>query len=255
MKLYSKTPKKQVLYISNHVKKKSVNEYITSITCEVSKNIIKGEYSIVSEGQNILIQPGNSIKFTVGDSIGGMFMKGVSATYDIIKKHFKFYFDIQFYDHFIISGLKFPYQIFLLGNKLKSTRLRNLEETYDYNISLPNCTAFSYLDENKSAIGNISCDLPDYIPAGNYSKQQSEGFDINPSNKLNIVFMNDYNVSKFDKNGDNSDNGDDGEYVPIKKKSNSSSKTWIIWLCIVIGIVIIDGIIITICIIKKKGKI
>ena len=69
---------------------------------------------------------------------------------------------------------------------------------------------------------------------------------------MNIAFKNDYNVSKFDKNGDN---GDNGEYVPIKKKSNSSSKTWIIWLCIVIGIVIIDGIIITICIIKKKGKI
>ena len=108
--------------------------------------------------------------------------------------------------------------------KLIFNKLRNLEETYDYNISLPNCTAFSYLDENKSAIGNISCDLPDY------------------------------NVNTSYDNNVNTDTGDTGEYRPIKKKSSSSSKTGIIWLCIVIGIVIIAGIIITICIMKKKGK-
>ena len=60
--------------------------------------------------------------------------------------------------------------------------------------------------------------------------------------------MNDYNVSTFGNNDDN------GEYTPIKNKSSSISKSWIIWLCIVIDIVIITGIIITICIIKRKGK-
>ena len=60
--------------------------------------------------------------------------------------------------------------------------------------------------------------------------------------------MNDYNAST------SVDKGDSGEYKPINKKSSSSSKSWIIWLCIVIGIVIIAGISITVCIIKRKGN-
>ena len=242
--IFENAEKTSVLYFKS-CQKNQVNGYITSITCEVSKNIIKGEYTIIFEGQNISIQPGNSIKFTVGDSIGGMFMKGVSAVYDsiIIGSKFRFYFGIYYFDPFLAYGDLFPYPIFLLGNKRISTRLRNLEEVYDYNITLPNCTVVSYLDEDKSAIGNISCNVPNYIPAGNYSKLQSDGFDINPNNNLNIVFMNDYNASKFEENNEN---------VPIKRESSSSSKAWIICLCVVIAILIIAGIITTIYILRRK---
>ena len=147
----------------------------------------------------------------------------------------------------IHPGYFFPYTVYLLGNKRNTTRLRNLEEIYEYNISFPNCSVVSYSDEEKSAFGNISCYMPDYIPAGTYSKLQSEGFDISPNCKINIVFMNDYNASKFNNNDEN---------IQEKRKSSSSYKAWLIWLIlvIVIALLIIAGIIIIICILRRKGK-
>ena len=87
--------------------------------------------------------------------------------------------------------------------------------------------------------------MPDYIPAGTYSKLQSEGFDLSPNSKLNIVFMNDYNASLFDNNIEN---------MPLKIKSSSSSKAWLVWLIVIIILLIIVGIVITIFILKRKGK-
>ena len=85
--------------------------------------------------------------------------------------------------------------------------------------------------------------MPDYIPAGTYSKLQSEGFDLSPNSKLNIVFMNDYNASNLDNN-----------VVNIPEKRKSSSKAWLIWLilAIFIALLIIVGIIIAIWILRKK---
>ena len=80
--------------------------------------------------------------------------------------------------------------------------------------------------------------MPNYIPAGNYSKLQSDGFDINPNNYLNIVFMNDYNATKFEDKNEND--------------QKNSSKAWIICLYVVIAILIIGGIITTICILRRK---
>ena len=232
---------KQVLYISNFANWLKDHEYIISITCNVSKNnIIKGEYTIISEGQNIFIELGNSIRFIVDDSFGVMVLKLVSDTFDNTRKSISFL--INYYDSLIKKGKEFPYKIYLLGKKLFFNKLRNLEETYDYNISLSNCIVFNYLDEDKSNIGNITCDLPNYIPAGNYSKIHSEGFDVNPNIKLNIVFKNDYKANILDENS--------------SSKKKSSSKAWIIWLCIVLAILIGAGIIIIIiCIIRKKRNI
>ena len=243
--IFEDVGKTKALYFKS-CQKNQTNGIIISIICEVSKNIIKGEYTIISDGQNISIQPGNSIKFIVGDSIGGMLMKGLSKIYNNINTAInRINFYILYYNPLIMPGDLFPYKVYLLGNKTISTNLRNLEEIYDYNISFPNCTVISYSDEEKSAVGNISCYLPDYIPARTYSKLQSEGFDISPNSKLNIVFMNDYNVSKFDNNNDN---------IPLKIKSSSSSKAWLIWLIVAIVLLIIVGIVIIICILRRKEK-
>ena len=173
-------------------------------------------------------------------------MKGLSKIYHNIDTAVnRINFDILYFNPLIMPGDLFPYKVYLFGNKRISTNLRNLEEIYDYNISFPNCTVISYSDEEKSAFGNISCYFPDYIPAGTYSKLQSEGFDISPNSKLNIVFMNDYNVSKFDNNNENK---------RLKNKSSSSSKVWLVCLIVVIFLLIIVGIVITICILRRKGK-
>lgn len=82
---------KQVLYISNFANWLKDHEYIISITCNVSKNnIIKGEYTIISEGQNIFIELGNSIRFIVDDSYGVMVLKLVSDTFDNTRKSISF---------------------------------------------------------------------------------------------------------------------------------------------------------------------
>ena len=244
--IFEDTEKTRALYFKS-CQKNQTNGIITSIKCEVSKNVIKGEYTVISDGQNISIQPGNSIKFTVGDSIGGMLLKGFSKIYynnniaiNII------YFNILYYNPLIMIGDLFPFKVYLLGNKRASPYFRNLEEIYDYNISFPNCTVVSYSDEEKSAFGNISCLLPDYIPAGTYSKLQSEGFDISPYSKFNIVFTNDYNSSIFYDNEEN---------IPLKRKSSSSSKAWLIWLIVVIFLLIIVGIATTIYFLRRKKTI
>ena len=218
---------------------------ITMIRCFVSSNIIRGEYSVISDGQNISIQPGKSITFTVDESEGGMFTQSLSRIYNKIEKAILYFvFTILYYDSKIKPGDLFPYKVYLLGNKRKFIRMRNLEEKYDYNISFPNCTAVSYSDEDNSAIGNISCYMPNYVPAGTYTKLQSDGFDVSPNSKLDIVFMEDYNASKFDN----------PEYIHKKRSSSSGSKLWIILLIIGIVLLIVITIVIIFCISKRKGN-
>ena len=215
------------------------------IRCFVSSNIIRGEYSVISDGQNISIQPGKSITFTVDESEGGMFTQSLSRIYNKIEKAILYFvFTILYYDSKIKPGDLFPYKVYLLGNKRKFIRMRNLEEKYDYNISFPNCTAVSYSDEDNSAIGNISCYMPNYVPAGTYTKLQSDGFDVSPNSKLDIVFMEDYNASKFDN----------PEYIHKKRSSSSGSKLWIILLIIGIVLLIVITIVIIFCISKRKGN-
>jgi hypothetical protein len=221
------------------------------IRCKASNNLLRGDYSLISDGQNALIQPGKIIKFTVKDSIGGMFTQSISRSFDTTKEPLiSINFNILYYNSEIKPGDLFPYIVYLFGNKGISNRNRNLEEKYEYNISFPNCTVVSYSDEDKTAIGNISCYVPNYIPAGTYTKLQSDGFDVSPTSKINIVFTDDYNASKFD----NLDDLDNPEYIPKKSSSNSSSKILIIW--IIISIVLLAAIIITIivCISKRKGS-
>jgi hypothetical protein len=246
--IFEDTENKKIPLYFKSCKQYPINGNITMIRCKASNNLLRGDYSLISDGQNVLIQPGKIIKFTVKDSIGGIFTQSFSRSFDTTEEPLiSINFNILYYNSEIKPGDLFPYIVYLLGNKGISNRNRNLEEKYEYNISFPNCTVVSYSDEDKTAIGNISCYVPNYIPAGTYTKLQSDGFDVSPTSKINIVFTDDYNASKFD-------NLDNPEHKPKKSSSNSSSKILIIW--IIIGLILLTTMIIIsiVCISKRKGK-
>ena len=216
---------------------------ISLIRCLVSNNIIRGEYTSVSNGQNISISPDKTIKFTIIDSNGGMLSQNISRSIDSSTSETSIIFDILYYNPNIKLGSLFPHQVYLLGNKSPSRIFRNLEEKYDTTLLFPNCTAVSYSKEDSNAIGNIRCNLPNYVPAGTYTKLQSDGFDVSPNSILNINFPNDYNATRLKS--------------PIlstnKSSSSSSSKVWIIWVIAGILLLILVVIVIIACIAKKKG--
>ena len=54
----------------------------------------------------------------------------------------------------------------------------------------------NYSSQNSQVIEGIKCHLPNFIPAGTYSKLNSDGFDVNPNNKINIEFPYDFNKSE-----------------------------------------------------------
>jgi hypothetical protein len=216
---------------------------ISLIRCLVSNNIIRGEYTSVSNGQNISISPDKTIKFTIIDSNGGMLSQNISRSINSSTSVTSILFDILYYNPNIKPGSLFPHQVYLLGNKSPSRIFRNLEEKYDTTLLFPNCTAVSTSKEDSNAIGNIRCYLPNYVPAGTYTKLQSDGFDVSPNSILNINFPNDYNATRLKS--------------PIlstnKSSSSSSSKVWIIWVIAGILLLILVVIVIIACIAKKKG--
>ena len=237
--IFEDVGKAKALYFKS-CQKYSSNGRISSLSCLVSSNVIRGNYTELSDGQNISIQSGNSLRFTVSDSEGGMITQSFSKNYtNITSPIYPIIFQILYYNSSVKPGNLFPHKVYLLGNKGTSSRMRTLEE-YEYKLLFPNCTAFNYSDEDKSAIGNLRCNLPNYIPAGTYSKLQSDGFDVSPNSKLNIVFDNDYNASNF--------------IGQITSSSSSNSKTWIIWLVLGILLLIVVVIIICACIANSKGS-
>ena len=182
---------------------KDCNEYIyngmaIAIKCTVSNNVIKGDYITLADNQNISISTDKSIKFIINESNGGIFSEIISRTIDSKSldntqlKNYNLSFNILYYNSSVKIGDLFPHKVYLYGNK---KTLRNLEESYDLSISFPNCTAVSYSSEDSSAIGNIQCNVPDYIPAGIYKKLVSDGFDVMPNSQINLDFINDFNKS------------------------------------------------------------
>ena len=139
-------------------------------------------------------------------------------------------------------GDLFPYRVYLSGNKAYRSRMRNLDEKYDYNISFPNCTAVSYSEVDSSAIGNLRCAIPNYVPGGTYTKLSSNGFDVSPNSQVNVVFLGDYNYTKLTST------------LSKSKSSSSSSKTWIIWLVAGILLLILVIIVIIACISNRKSS-
>ena len=235
--------KTKFLFLKNCKVFPNNNKTIKIIYCNVSNNIMKGTYTSLIEGQNVLIQPGQYINLVAYESDGGMFKETIDKAIDtnissLEIENFNLTFNILYFNTNVLPYSLFPHKVYLSG---KTINKRNLEENnYNYKINFKKCLSGDYSIEEPTAIGSISCIFPDFIPAGTYNKLESEGFDVSPNSKINIVFQEDFNRSLDD-------------FDDYNKKSSSSSKTWIIWLVAGILLFILIIIVIMACF-SKKGE-
>ena len=243
--------KEKILFL----KKCNINNINKIIICTVSNNTMKGIYTSLIGGNNISIQPGHHINLQIDENIGGIVTESIEKTINISipsteLKNFNLTFNILYFNSSAIPFSSFPHKVTLSG--IKNNR-RNLEEiNYDSIINFERCITGNNSTEFPSAFGSIRCIFPDFVPAGVYSKLESDGFDVNPNSKINIVFPEDFNRNS---NGGGNLNGTDDDYEKIdnKKSSSSSSKTWIIWVIAGLLLLILIIIVIIACIKKPKN--
>ena len=248
------TSSQNALYLKNCISiSNEINQtMVESISCTVSNNIIKGNYSTLASGQDISIAEGETVNLECNNSYGGSFSVNMIRTINANisrkqKRNYLINFGIIYYDQNLKPNDLFPYSVYLYGNPI-SSKLRNLADKskYDIHFLFPNCTMGSYMSSSQ-AMNGINCNLPDFVEAGEYTKIVSNGFDVNPNQKTNIIFPYDFNKSE------NYIRGNSSQYY--REEESSSSKTWIIWL--VLGIlvaVLIVIIVIAFCMNRKKNK-
>jgi hypothetical protein len=245
----------KALYLK-YCHQKIKNKIIYSIQCTVSNNIMKENYTNFYSNQIVSLLDGQTMNLIGSSSNGGMLKSSFSqvVSSDLTqsqKQNFNIIFDVIYYNSNIRPGDKFPHKIYLYGVKKYPRKLDDQAIIYDSQITFPNCTAGEYSLEEYNAIGSVICRVPDYVPAGNYSKLESDGIDVNPQNSVILVFEKDFNRSEVIKNNNEITNS--GSFS--SSSSSSSSKKWIIWLIIGLLAVILIGIVIVICICKKADGI
>ena len=248
---------KNALYLKNCISFYSGTE-VTSINCSVSNNTIRGTYTTLASGQNIEISQGQSINLINTNSSGGFFSQDMNQIINAnisrrYKRNYTLSFNITYYGQNLKPKDLFPYAVYIFRAE-NNTRSRNLDSEINYtsSIQFPNCSMGNYSNnsQNSGEIEGITCHLPNFIPAGNYTKLTSDGFDINPNNKINIYFPYDFNKSQnyLSQNG--------GTHVyGVNNDESSSSKTWVIWL--VLGILVVAlavVLIIAFCINKRRNS-
>ena len=241
------------LFLKNCRELTDNNNMITRIECTVSNNIMKGNYSYLVDDQNISILPGCKINLVGDITTGGFFTTFMTQTIntnltEAQKKDFSLTFNILYYNSTIKPGNLFPYRVYLYGIKSSNTK-RNLDVA-DYNskILFPNCTVGNYSVGDSNAIGSIKCLAPDYIPAGNYSKLESDGIEMMPNSSLNLVFQNDFNrtrtiISDFQT-----------QTTGYTKSSSSKSKTWIVWVVLGVILVVLAVTVLIVCLVNRRKK-
>lgn len=241
----------QYLFLKDCQELTDNNNMITKINCMVSNNIMKGNYNYLADDQNISILSGCKINLVGDTTTGGFFSTSMTQTIytnltESQKRDFSLTFNILYYNSTIKPGNLFPHRVYLYGIKSanSSNSRRNLDVEYNSKILFPKCTAGNYSVGDSNAIGSIKCLAPDYIPAGTYSKLESDGFDMAPNSRLNLVFKND-----FSRTGRS-----DPQTTGYIKSSNSKSKTWIIWVVLGVVLVVLAGIIIVVCILNRRKK-
>ena len=245
--------KTKFLYLKN-CQRNNNNQEITSITCTVSNNIMRANYTSLSDGQNITILSNQKINLIGNNSMGGFISGNIDRIIDTDltfeeKQNYRLIFKILYYNLNIKPGDLFPYPVYLLG--IRTSARRNLEETsYDTRIQFPNCTAGNYSNEDSTAIGEIQCLLPDFVPAGTYTKLESEGFDMMPNRNIRLYFQDDFNRTLPTNN--NSNGTQYNKEIDTDDDSSSSSKTWIIWLVVAILVIILIVVIIIACYVNKS---
>ena len=234
----------------------SNDKMIYSIQCVVSNNIMKDNYTNFYSDQIISVLNGQTINLIVSNSNGGMLKNSISQIMDIEltqsqKQNLNITFDVLYYNSNIQPSNKFPHKIYLYGVRKYTRKLDDGQtKNYDTQITFQNCIAGEHSLEDSNAIGSIICRVPDYVPAGTYSKLESDGIDTNPQNSINVVFENDFNRSASStlSSGKRS-NSTDNYY---RESSSKKSKKWIIWLIVGILAAILIGLVIVILICRKN---
>jgi hypothetical protein len=242
----------KALYLKN-CEKNTYNNQIISIVCKVSNNIMKANYTTIANGQPIYISTGEEINLIGTSSTGGAFsgvlVQEINTNLTSSQKRtFSINLEILYYNSQIKPSDQFPHKVLLYG--VRDSSLRNLaDNSYNYQFEFPNCTAGDYSIEEPNAIGSIKCRFPDFVPAGTYSKLESDGFDNMPNSKVNLIFKRDFNRNS---NPNSTIDDDFFPHLSSKDDSSSSSKKWIIWVIIAILVVVLIVIVVIACVVNKK---
>ena len=168
------------------------------------------------------------------------------------KKNYSLTFNVLYYNSNIKPGNEFPHKVYLYGIK-KYSKIRQLDDlnTFDSQIIFKNCTAGKYSTNN--AIGSIICLLPDFVPAGKYTKLESDGIDSNPQNSINLILDRDFNRSSSSSSSKSTNsNSTDSNYKT--NSSSSSSKKWLPWVIVICVVVFLVAMVIIILACKKNDS-
>ena len=141
---------------------------------------------------------GQTINLMVNKNNGGIVRSGnnrqINTNLTIAeKRNFSLAFNVLYYGSNIREGAEFPHKVYLYGSK-KYPNKRQLNEVYDTQVVFQNCITRLYSGDY-SAIGSLECPAPDFIPAGTYTKLESDGIDPNTQAPVNIYFDRDFNKS------------------------------------------------------------
>ena len=238
------------------------DNFVVSVQCTVSNNIIKGNYTSLYSDQIASLANGQTINLIVNNNNGGIVRSGNNKVINTDlttaeKRNFSLEFNVLYYNSNLKPGEEFPHNVYLYGTKKYSNK-RLLNEAYDERVIFQNCITKLYSGDF-SAIGSLVCPAPDFIPAGTYTKIDSDGIDSNIQAPVNIYFDRDFNKSSTSNIGENKNNGNGNStdfgstYTKEDDSSSGSSKTWVIWL--IIGILVVVLIVmIVIILVYKKGE-
>ena len=233
------------------------NKKIFSIQCIVSNNIMIANYTRLYSKQIASLLDGQKINLISMNPNGGIIKNNYTHIVESYltkaeKSNYILKINVLYYNPNVIPGREFPHKIYLYGVK-KYPNLGKLEDTYDSQIILSNCTAGDYSTEDSNAIAVINCKMPDFVPAGTYTKLECDGLDINPQNSIFLHLDQDFNKSsssnRFNYNGNDTDHYDGEE-----KSSSSGIKEWIILVIVIVMEIILVVLIIIVMACKNNDN-
>ena len=233
------------------------NKTVYSVKCIVSNNIIRSNYTSLYSYQIAYLLDGQTINLISENSNGGILI----STYNHIiasnltkaqKRNYSLIFNVLYYNSNIRPADEFPHKVYLNGKKKYSNSIKfNGLNSYDSQIIFKKCTAGAYTTNN--AIGSIICLLPDFVPAGNYTKLESDGIDINPQNSINLILNRDFNRSaSASYNPSINSNSTDFDYYNESSSNSSSSKKWIAGVIVVVVVFFLVALVIVIIALRKS---
>ena len=153
----------------------SVGDNITAITCVVSDNILKGNYTSLASGQDIKLGQSQTINLTSESNIGGFISQDIQQVINANisrrdKINFKIKLNVLYYNQTLIPNSIFPYEINISGIKKEQNILNSNLINYDSQFQFQNCTMGNYSKNDSQAIEGISCNLADFIESSSSSK-------------------------------------------------------------------------------------